>query len=214
MPPLVGSWNYKLERVSSGAAPVVLQQKDSSTAPDMPTGGWAITFPVAWISAGPVAMVPANIGTQNAWWGGPLYLLGADGAKVRQLGAADCDSDIVSSAGFIPCTSGQYAVTVRDLAGNVIWTSHVDGFNALGLRLSPDGQGLTDGTKVETRTGGLVAMPQGFQVEGWLDNSTVMGYVLSSNGLSRGDLSWVSIGDPGTVHDLGFKGDFIGTLSS
>ena len=214
MPPLIGPWFYRLMSASSSGASAVLQQSGSSIAPDMPTGGWRVTFPVAWVAAGPVAMVPISIGTQNAWWGGPLYLLDATGKQVRQLGATDCDSDIVVSGQFIPCTSGQYSVSVRDLSGNVLWTSQVDGFNALGLRLSPNGQGITDGVKVETRAGGLVAMPQGFQVEGWLDNNTVVGYVLSSDGLSRGNLSWISLSDPSTLHDLGFKGDFIGTLGS
>lgn len=213
MPPLVGPWTYRLMVATSGAAPVVLQHSQSSVAPDMPSSGWPVTFPVAWVAAGPVAMVPVNIGTQNAWWGGPLYLLDMNGKQVRRLGGADCDSDIVVGGNLIPCTSGQYAVTIRDLSGSVLWSSQVEGFNALGLRLSPDGQGITDGTKVETRTGGLVAMPQGFQVEGWLDDHTVVGYVLNSDGLSRGDLSWISVSDPGTVHDLGFKGDFVGTLS-
>ena len=214
MPPLVGPWSYKLMLSISGGAPVVLQHSGSNVAPDMAPGGWPVTFPVAWVAAGPVAMVPVSIGTQNAWWGGPLYLLDANGKHVRQLGGADCDSDIVVSGQFIPCTSGQYSVTIRELSGNVLWSSHVEGFNALSLRLSPDGQGMTDGTKVETRAAGLVAMPQGFQVEGWLDNNTVVGYVLSSDGLSRGNLSWISLSDPSTLHDLGFKGDFIGMLSS
>lgn len=214
MPPLVGPWSYRLMSASAGGVPTVLQQNGSTVAPDMPSTGWTVTFPVAWVPAGPVAMVPVSIGTQNAWWGGPLFLLDMSGKHVRQLGGTDCDSDIVVSGKFIACTSGQYSVTIRDLEGNVIWSSQVEGFNALGLRLSPDGQGITDGVKVETRTGGLVTMPQGFQVEGWLDDHTVVGYVLSSDGLSRGDLSWISLGDPSRLHDLGFKGDFVGTLGS
>ena len=214
MPPLVGPWSYRLMLSNSGAAPVVLQHNESSGAPDMPQSGWQVTFPVAWVPDGPAAMVPVSIGTQNAWWGGSLYLLDLNGKQVRRLGGADCDSDIVTGGKLIPCTSGQYAVTVRDLSGNVAWNSQVEGFNALGLHLSPDGQGITDGTKVETRTGGLVAMPQGFQVEGWLDDSTVVGYVLGSDGLSRSNLSWIRLSNPGTKHDLGFKGDFVGTLGS
>ena len=213
MPPLVGPWFYRLMSASSGGASAVLQQSGSSSAPDMPTGGWPVTFPVAWTSSGPVAMVPVSIGTQNAWWGGPLYLLDANGKHVRQLGGADCDSAIVVSGQFIPCTSGQYSVTIRELSGNVLWSSHVEGFNALGLRLSPDGQGITDGTKVETRTGGLIAMPQGFQVQGWLDNATVVGRFIDANG-NQGDLEWIALAAPATPHDFGFKGDFIGTLSS
>jgi hypothetical protein len=90
----------------------------------------------------------------------------------------------------------------------------VDGFNALGLRLSPDGRGITDGAKVETRTGGLIAIPQGFIVEGWLDNNTVIGRPPIGTAGDRGNLSWISINDPTNAHDLGFKGDFVGTIGA
>ncbi|HYL07260.1 MAG TPA: hypothetical protein VEU76_01850 [Candidatus Udaeobacter sp.] len=214
MPPLVGPWQFSLVRATGGSPPTVLQQIQSPNHPDIPAGNWHPTFPVAWVAGGPVAMVPVSIGTQNAWWGGPLYLLDSAGKQVRQVGGADCASDIVAGGQFIPCTSGTYVVTVRDLSGDILWTTQIEGFNALSLRVSPDGQGVTDGTKVERRGSGLITMPVGFNVEGWLDDSAVVGWQQSSDGLHPGNLSWINVGDPATVHDLGFKGDFVGTLGS
>ena len=213
MPPLVGPWSFRLVSAKAGGAAVVLQHYESANPPDSQTGGWHPTFPVAWIQPGPIAMVPVGIATQNAWWGGPLYLLDAAGQRVRQFGGTDCNSESIAGGQFIPCTGPDYKVTVRDQAGDVLWTSQVDGFNALGIRVSPDGQSVTDGTKVETRSGALITLPVGFIAEGWLDNGTVVGWSWSSNGQQRSNLSWISLSDPATIHDLGFKGDFIGTLT-
>ena len=82
------------------------------------------------------------------------------------------------------------------------------GFNALTLHLSPNGQALTDGSNVEVRTAGLIAMPQGFIIEGWLDDNTVIGRSQLGAGPDRGNLSWISVNDPSNIHDLGFKADF------
>lgn len=51
-------------------------------------------------------------------------------------------------------------------------------------------------------------MPKISLLEGWLDSNTVVG---RSSG--DGNLSWISLGDPAKVHDLGFKGDFVATLA-
>jgi len=61
---------------------------------------------------------------------------------------------------------------------------------------------------VQMHSGGLVNLPQMFLAEGWLDSNTVIG---RSGG--DGNLSWISLGDPTNVHDLGFKGDFVATIA-
>lgn len=211
LPSLVGPTKFDLE-LAVGGHTTVLQHSESP----QPAGqeGIKVVFPVGWTARGSIAMLPISLGTQNAWWGGPLYLIDSSGKLGQQLGGADCNSAQVAAGGFIACTSGQYIVAVRDSFGNTLWTTQVDGFNALSLYLSPDGQAISDGTKVERRTGGLVTLPQGFQVEGWLDNNTVVGRMRLGNGAERGNLSWISVSDPGHLHDLGFKGDFVGTIGS
>ncbi len=54
-------------------------------------------------------------------------------------------------------------------------------------------------------------MPNGFRVEGWLDKNTVVGRMVIDDA-NEGNLVWVSLDDPTSVHDLGFKGDFVATL--
>ena len=219
MPPLIGPTKFDLMSAQAGLQPMLLQHLESSQLTETGGANWAPSFPVGWIPDGAVVMEPVGIATQNAWWGGALYVINASGKEVwrssyRQIGGSDCDSASVTTAQFIACTSGKYAVTVRTPSGDIIWSSHVDGFNALSLFLSPDGQGISDGRQVETRTRGLVPMPTGFNVQGWLDNNTVAGRPRGETGPDQGNLSWISLSDPAIVHDLGFKGDFAGTLGS
>ncbi len=202
-PSLVGQWKFDLETAPAGGKTKTLVHLEVPQG-DVPTP----TFPVGWTVAGPVAMVPAYVTSQNAWPGGPLYQIDDAGKKTTQLGGSDCDSASITSSGLIPCISGTGVVSVRDTTGKVLWATEVEGFDALSLYISPDGQAISDGTNVETRAGGLVPMPSGFQIEGWLDSNTVVGRPGGD-----GDLSWISLGDPTKVHDLGFKGDFVATLA-
>jgi hypothetical protein len=186
-----------------------------------------LPFPVGWISAGPVAMNPGSITTQNAWVGGPLQVLtfAPGGVQGTTVGGADCRSASITRSGLIPCISGKGVVSVRDTRGKVIWTTRVAGFNAVSLFLSPDGQAISDGQQassdggatwymvVETHARGAIQMPKGFRIEGWLDSNTVIGGVTPPGSGDEGNLSWVTLDDPSTVHDLGFKGDFVATLS-
>jgi hypothetical protein len=62
--------------------------------------------------------------------------------------------------------------------------------------------------QVETHAGGVAAMPDGFRLQGWLNATTVVGRVQSTNG-DEGNLLWIDLADPGTVHDLGLQADFV-----
>jgi hypothetical protein len=79
------------------------------------------------------------------------------------------------------------------------------------VRVSQDGQAILNDSQVETHTGGIVPMPEGFKLQGWLDANTVVGRVQQQNG-DEGNLLWISLADPTRIHDLGFKGDFVSTL--
>jgi hypothetical protein len=203
---LVGPTKFDLESASVGGQTTTLVHLES------PQGGIdpAAIFPIGWTSAGAVAMLPYRLTSQNAWSGGPLYLIDDSGTKTRQLGGSDCYSASMTPRGLIPCISGQ-SVAVRDQGGSLLWTTHVDSFNALWLYLAPDGQAISDGTQVETHLGGMVAMPKGFLVEGWLDKDTVVGRLVIDD-VNVGNLAWTSLSDPTKVHDLGFKGDFVSAL--
>jgi hypothetical protein len=216
-PTLVGPWKFDLETAANGGSPQTLVHFETPYEPGDPNHGLAPTFPVGWTSAGPIAMLPTNVSSQNAWFGGPLYVLDAAGSKIQQIGGADCSGASITTAGLIPCMiSSSNNVTVRSATGSVIWATRVDNFSALSLHISPDGQGISDIHQVERRDSGMVPMPTGFRVEGWLNNNTVFGRVTSDpntvGGPNEGNLLWISLGSPATIHDLGFKGDFVATL--
>jgi hypothetical protein len=101
-------------------------------------------------------------------------------------------------------------VTVRDMAGGVVWSPTLHGRSV--MQLSPNGRGISDGRSVETNAG-AVQMLQGFVVQGWLDDSTVVGRVADTTSNSPGRLAWIRLSDPLNIHDLGVNADFIGRLS-
>jgi hypothetical protein len=211
---LVGPTKFDLETASAGGQTKTLIHLEAPQGGNLP----APTFPVAWTSAGSVAMLPTYLASQNAWPGGPLYLIDETGKKTAQLGGADCWSASITPSGFIACQSAaSVAVTVRDQAGADVWLTHVDGFDARSLHVSEDGQAISSQSQVETHTGGMVPMPTGFRAEGWLDNHTVVGRVTADpntiGGPGEGNLLWISLDQPTVVHDLGFKGDLVAMLA-
>jgi hypothetical protein len=211
---LIGSTKFDLESASSGGQTKTLVHLESPQGGNSP----AAMFPIAWTSAGSVAMLPTYLASQNAWPGGPLYLIDETGTKTAQLGGADCWSASITSSGFIACQTGTSgAVTVRNATGENVWLTHVDGFNARSLHVSQDGQTISSNSQVETHAGGMVAMPTGFRAEGWLDNKTVVGTVTPDantiGGPNEGNLLWISLDNPNLVHDLGFRGDFVAPLA-
>jgi hypothetical protein len=212
---MIGPSKFDLEAAPAGGKTTVLIHW--STNVRFPEGASGPLFPVGWTAAGPLVMAGAPLSSQNAWPGGPLYVIDAAGRTTTLVGGAGCTSASMTSSRFIPCISGQ-VVTVRDQNGTVIWTTHVDAFSAASLFVSPDGQAISDGNKVERRVGGMVALPvrasgppSEFRVEGWLDNHTIVGRIVIDD-VSEGDIAWIDINYPTVVHDLGFKGDFVATL--
>jgi hypothetical protein len=209
---MVGPSRFDLESAPAGGATTVLTHWQTAYGAERPT-----ILPVGWTSTGPVAMVGAPLVTQNSWSGGPLYVVDNAGRTTTLVGGPNCNSESITPSGFIACTSGP-TVTVRDTRGTVLWTTHIEAFSAAYLFVSPDGQAISDGNKVERHIGGMVAMPvrasgppNTFRVEGWLDNHTVIGRIVIDD-VTEGDLAWVDINHPTVVHDLGFKGDFVETL--
>jgi len=215
---------FSLYTALGGGSPTQTVNAESVGPPDQMIN---LPFPIGWIAAGPVAMYPSRLTTQNAWLGGTLQVLTftPGGVQGTAVGGADCQSASITPSGLIPCISSNGVVSVRDTTGKVIWTTQVVGFNALLLLLSPDGQAIPDVNRassdggatwymvIETRARGDIQMPKGFRVEGWLDSNTVIGAVTPPGSGDEGNLAWVSLDEPTTVHDLGFKGNFVATLT-
>jgi hypothetical protein len=187
------------------------------------------TLPIGWTSSGPAIMEPngllytATTGS-DTWFGGSVYAIDTSGQPAAQLGGSDCLSTTMWGSGLLVCNYGTNPtprnVEVRDQSGNVLWKTQTvwqGGYvlvrDARRLTISPDGQGVADGSRVETHAHGVIGIPPGFVVEGWLDNNTIMGRPLIGAGPDLGNLAWINLSDPTNVHDLGFKGDFVATLS-
>lgn len=206
---LVGPTKFDLETATAGGQSKTLVHLEAPEGANGPTP----IFPIGWTSAGAVVMVPSALTSQNAWPGGPLYSIDDLGKLTQQLGGSDCYSASITSNGFIPCqTLATGALSVRDQSGKVVWTTHLDGFAAWDVRVSSDGQAILNDARVETHVGGMVQLPSGFRVQGWLDTNSVVGRVQQQNG-DEGNLLWISLADPSTVHDLGMKADFVSTLA-
>jgi len=206
-PTLAGTWKFQLNRASAGGPTSVLQRSESAAVPGSPGTTWKPIFPIGWTAAGPVGMVGAPIATQNSWPGGPLFTIDGSGQPAARVGGSDCTAARVLPSGLVPCVTGPTGstVSIRDSSGRVVWAPSVEGFNALQLSLAPDASAITDGHRVATRAKTFV-MPDGFLAQGWLDSRTVVGR------LDSDDLAYIRIDSPTTVHDFGFKGDFVGAL--
>ena len=202
---LAGNWKFELDRASAGGSTRVLL-RDESAGPEAMVKP---IFPVGWTGSNPVAMVGAPIATQNQWPGGPLFTIDGAGHPSTRIGGGDCTAASVLPSGLVPCVVGPTgsAVSVRDSSGRLVWQPPVDGFMALGLAMAPDGSGITDGRHVATRTTTFV-IPPPLVAQGWLDSQTV---VLQ---LDSGHLGYIRVDSPTAVHDLGFKGSFVGALQN
>jgi hypothetical protein len=60
--------------------------------------------------------------------------------------------------------------------------------------------------EVGGQDGSRVGLASEFGLGGWLDSATVIG----TNGV--GNLNYVALNSPGTMVDMGFKGEFVGTV--
>ena len=200
---LAGTWKFELDRASAGGSTHVLLQDESAG----PGAMVKPIFPVGWAGSSPVAMVGAPIATQNQWPGGPLFTIDGAGRPSTRIGGDDCTAAAVLPSGLVPCVVGPTgsAVSVRDSSGRLVWQPPVDGFMALRLAMAPDGSGITDGRHVATRAK-TFEVPNGFVAQGWLDSQTVVGQ------MDSGHLGYIRVGSPTAVHDLGFKGSFVGAL--
>jgi hypothetical protein len=159
-------------------------------------------------------MYPVALATTGAWPGGQLQVvtLAPGGVQEEQLGGDDCFAASITFGGLIPCTSSTGTATVRNANGTPLWQAHIDSSNAESIHLSPNGQAITDRTKVEMSSGAIVPMLGNLHIQGWLDDNTVVGR-LAIDGANDGNLAWISLSNPAVVHDLGFEGDFVAPLT-
>ena len=107
---------------------------------------------------------------------------------------------------------GGFHISVRSLAGKVIWNGPAaitvdQGY----LAISPDGSRLAMRGAVQSFDGTKIPLPAQFLPNGWLDSKTLIGVLASSHTFQ--EIGIPRVDSPGKVEDWGFAGDFIGSVS-
>jgi hypothetical protein len=106
--------------------------------------------------------------------------------------------------------------SVRAKGGSVRYRFQSTGdVQYLDLSLSPDASRVaylpTSGpAQVTDGTGKNVQLPASFRPEGWLDSTTVVGVLQTTQG--DGDMALVHLARPTRLQDLGFHGFFVGIV--
>jgi hypothetical protein len=175
---------------------------------------------VGWTAAGPLATTNSTIAVQDSAPDqrlfGKLVHLDAAGHPGQVLGGPDCIAWDFLPDDTVLCGSADYrGVSVRSAAGQSLFTLSNPGGHQYGdLTLAPDGSRITaldvtqDHAMVVDRAGRVTVLPTGFQAQGWLDASTVVGV-----GPAAGTLGYIRLDQPARVVDLGFKGVFLGPVT-
>ena len=132
------------------------------------------------------------------------------------VGGSDCRPWSILPDETALCDDGSYQnVSIRSRGGGVLFqlpASPEDQY--VDLTLSPDGARVgyqTPGGNgfVLDRKRNRTSLPAGFQPQGWLDATTLIGAV----GQGSGDMALVHLSNPSRAVDLGFKGFFVGVVS-
>ena len=106
--------------------------------------------------------------------------------------------------------------SVRNKDGSVRFRVHATGdVEYLDLSLAPDASRIayvstTGQAAVTDSTGRSVQLPASFRPEGWLNPTTVVGVLQTSQG--DGDMALVQLDRPTRPTDLGFRGFFVGVV--
>jgi hypothetical protein len=168
---------------------------------------------VGWDQVGPVATYPSEVVSQGHpplnYTGTPVRVDLNDGTVLKQVSdPASCYvQDIVLSGNFACSLGAANELSVRRPDRSEIWRGKSQLQNFFVAFLSPD-EGRTvlagSGTEVLGLDGSRVLVA--IWPVGWLDSATLIG----TN--DAGNLSFVALNGPGTNVDMGFKGQFVGTV--
>ncbi|MBO0684711.1 MAG: hypothetical protein J2P45_16275 [Candidatus Dormibacteraeota bacterium] len=220
---LNGPWKLELLRGSTGGPPALLQQWQSNDFPNAANGFQNLVL-VGWDARGPVALIGNAIGVQNMWldaqrvFSGHLSHLDSSGRPIDTITSSDCVPAAITAAAVTCVTAGAAAplkFEAVDTTGRTIWdwTPTVQGPNGItgDFALSPDQRFMAMAGAIVGRDGSANALPANFHPEGWLDDTTLFGWLSVANGGGReGDAALVTLDKPGQATDLGFAADLVG----
>lgn len=228
-PPLIGPWKLDILLATAGRGARNLHEWSASAEPGQP-GGFSNIVILAWTAAGPAAVVGSNVATQNAAFAGQRIFGGhfalvdpLTGLPGPSLGA--CQSGLggpwsAAADGSRICAlyndDASATITVTT-PGAQDWRVQVPGATQMvgDFVLSADGSRLAMDGKVVGRDGSALPLPAGFQPEGWLDASTLIGYENRPAGQFQEPwMYYVWLPRSTEAVDLGFAGHFVGVTAA
>jgi hypothetical protein len=174
---------------------------------------------VGWDQVGPVATFPSEVASQGHlpqnYSGTPVRVDQKTGTVLSQVSdPGSCYVQDIVLSGHFACSLGVNGdISVRRPDGGEIWRAVSEPKNNFFLAfLSPDERRLAaahasgNGVDVVGQDGSRAVLT--FWPVGWLDSATVIGTNDASN------LSFAALNAPNAIVDMGFKGQFLGTVRS
>jgi len=217
----VGAWTLEVERADAGGSTVVLHRWQSASEPTN-------IVMAGWDAQGPVAVVGSSSVTQDSQFDGQIFYGGhfanlgmSTGLPGPRLGACqDTDPGAgpwwVGVDGTTVCAISNTLVSVAT-PGQPVWQPALSPnppFDFPGrFVLSTDGSQLAMDGAVVSRSGSNLALNNFFRPEGWLDAATLIGLQLKGTDLNQVvGMAYVHLSDPTHPVNLGFVGEFVGTI--
>lgn len=200
-----GAWALDVKTAAAGGQVATLKHSDLGTSLPSPAlvVGWDVAGPLVSTDV-PLAAAPGSGGWQLH--GSGLAHLDGSGNPGPVLGGAGCRPWSWAPDGSLLCAGSP--ATVRDPAGNVLWTVPAGAYSLQGQALSPDADHVATDQVLIAADGWAEKLPPGFVVEAWADPDHLAGQVVDPAG--KGHLDYVTVGDALRGHDLGFTGVMIG----
>jgi hypothetical protein len=219
--PPFGPGDFMLQVLSArpGQSPSVLVKRSWPQSTGLPRDALSV---VGWSQDGPLATIDTALGTQEGSLGREMFghvaevdNLGRPGPPLNGYG---CNPWSVLSDATVLCDDDgqQRNFSVRSKDGAVRFSFHSAGdVQYLDLGLAPDAAHVvylpTSGpAQVTDATGKVTQLPAMFRPEGWLNPTTVVGVLQTTQ--SEGDMALVQLARPTHLQDLGFHGFFDGVV--
>jgi len=211
----VGDFTLDVYSVPAGGASTllhheVLQHNDPKLV-ITPVNVMAI---VGWDQIGPIATFPSELVSQGHppvnYPGTAYHVDSSTGVLLKPISdPRSCYLQDIALSGNFACSliGGNNDFSIRRPDSTEIWRASSGLQNSFVAYLSPDERRVVtagSGSEVIGQDGSRALIAP--WPLGWLDSTTVIG----TN--DAGNLSFVALNVPGTTVDLGFKGQFVGTL--
>jgi len=222
-----GTFNFDAYRATAGGAVQLVYHDSWSTSHNvLALTGWDSvgpigTYPTIWASqgGGPASTLGVKVRVDPATIMPGTALSDPTKCQVWDSitsGAFVCMGDAVMTGGGTADQRVNQPVSVRNADGIEAWRFTATGQNApFGPLLSPDGTqvmvccndlNLSDSHELLIRRDkSQVNLAAGFGASGWLDQTTMVGWVNSN-------MAYVAANAPGVAVSMGFAGLFVGTV--